>query len=226
MGARRNGSGPKKGSERVKGWIYEVLNPVLEAVEQELAFLANGNVTFQMHDKRLQAIRSIHDYLLSDGRHILRDFVRAERGARARLDEHDGHVADLASAAVSAFDAILRAPGFSDAVDRAFREHLTRCPNDQPTGAFPAERLPELVAENLVNNARVLPWSRTDGPFWEAFRERFSAFARTPEHAELARSRKQIIGADLALKKWLEDTSYRLCKAYDVPAAPLSSSAA
>ncbi len=82
--------GPRRGSRRVEGWVYEVINPILDVLPGEIALLDAGNVTWRFLQRRLEFIRPIAEYLTPDGLHILHDFGRAHADVPKHVQGHGG----------------------------------------------------------------------------------------------------------------------------------------
>ncbi len=92
-----------KGSERVKAWIYAVINPWSEALEVENQLLASGNTTYRWSSDKLEYLRPVAELLSGrSARLILDDLTRAQAGITELVDEHDGLVRELEQAAKSA----------------------------------------------------------------------------------------------------------------------------
>lgn len=216
--------GPRPGSRRVEGWVYEVINPLLDAMHIEMAFLERGNVTWRFLSRSLEHIRSLDAYLPRQGLHILRDFQRANRGVQKRLSRHDELVEALAQAALHAHDWLVGSADFRQRVEHNLAEFMRADPEAaHPGGALSPEQFPDLVAEHVVNQTAQLPPHHTDSRFWDRFGVSFLEFKSGPPFRSLDAARTSLLEYDRTLVDWLEKKSFDLCERYDIPAAPIPS---
>lgn len=215
--------GPRRGSRRVEGWVFEVINPILDALPGEIALLDAGNVTWRFLQRRLEFIRPIAEYLTPDGLHILRDFGRAHADVPGHVKEHDRLVDALTRSAAHAHERLLAREDFRASLSEFLTEYWRRFVDaEKPWGAFSEDQFPALVAEHVVNRTREIPSHHTDSKFWQVFGARLLSFDDDPAFEELDASRKSLANFDRRFAEWLEDKRFALCEEYDIPAAPLS----
>lgn len=212
--------------ERARGWLYWVVNTLLEGIHGELDVVASGSVSFRFYSGRLEHVRPVRSYLSHPSAvHALRDFRRALGPATARLEEHDEAVDLVTACAVAMLDDLTRRPSFLAQVDECLALYATTHPSDPyPGGAFSKERFPSHVAERLVNNVRRGLQGHTDQDFWDEFGERLRAQRVGPSVEALDRARDDLLVRNFDMQSWLEMQSDVLCSIYDLSAAPLPGS--
>ncbi len=223
--AKQDRQEPDRGSPRVEGWVYAVINPLLEAIPIEISFLERGNITWRFYNQQMEYLRPIAGYLTPDGRHILRDFSMANREAKTPLEKHDEFLHVAMKAAQRAHSELVNRKDFLAKVSAALTEFVEAdAKKTYPGGAFPETKFPGLVAEHVVNEVQEIPSHYTDSRFWKRYSGEFLTFAHGLPFEELQRARASLLEHDRSLLEWLEKKSYELCMRHDLPAAPLSGS--
>ncbi len=207
-------------SARAASWVYDVINVFIDALEMEVALLRRGNTSWRFYNQQLEHIRPLSAYLTRDAQHILRDFLNARPAAVERLQRHDDLRSRLEAAATAAAKQVLAESDLRARVEDARKRYLLKYPNDVPTGAYPAERHAELVAEHLINDVKDLPVQYTDAVFWKEHGADFFSVMSTPACHELQKLRQALLSYDEDLVRWLADYSFSLCQEFDIPAAP------
>lgn len=167
--AEKRTRGPQRGSPRVAAWVHEVINPLLQALPMEIAFLESGNATWRFYNGRLEYLRPIDGYIAPEARRILDDFRLANADARKPLARHDELLENLVATAGDAHAVLM---GRQDFVERA-RNRLAeftpiRSGADYPGGAYPEADFPKLVAERVVNAIKEIPSYYADTKFWNS----------------------------------------------------------
>ncbi len=223
--ARLLESGLHRGQRRrAEGWLYWVINPLLDAISGEFDVLRRGGLSYRFYNERLEFIRPISEYLdPPGGRHVLRDYRRAIGEPARRFDLHDAIVVSARDAAIAAHKALVVRAEFQDEVERRLAQFETSHPGapNYPGGAFPRERFADLVAERVVNEVRRIAPDHTDAEFWREHGEALLASATGAEFESLAFEKRRLMICDLELSRWLEAESARLCADFDLPAAPV-----
>jgi hypothetical protein len=215
---------PARGSQRVASWLYEVINPLLDAARMEISFLERGNSTWRFYNSRLEHIHPIAAYLTPEGRHVFRDFQKSNPDAVSPFDQHDRLVERLEKAATEAHARLMAQSNFVDMARQALTEFMSVPSPDFPGGAFPQETFPALVGERVTNAVRELGSHYTDSKFWRHFGPQFLQFRVQSNFGELDVARDELLKSNQSLVDWLEKKSFQLCSRYDVPAAPLLAS--
>jgi hypothetical protein len=215
---------PEKGSERVKAWVYAVLNPIIESLRRETALLRTGNLSWRLHTKRCEYIRPIEDLIDPAHLPILEDFLAEDPTFRERFREHDVALATLGEAATESFQKLVQAPIFQGRVDQLLREYETSRQTGNPNRPDLldiATKVPEYVAENLINNAGSLPRHHTMHAFWENFGPQFTTFKDRGTFKATEMASRNLLQTSEKLRLDLESLRLSLCREYDIPAAPI-----
>lgn len=206
---------PPNHSERVKAWIYAVINPWTEACEFENAFLTRRCASFRWRKNRLEHIRDVKSHLLSGAALILEDLERFNHDARFLRVEHDAFVPKILGASNALMDLLRVAPD----VDASIRA----CTDMNPEAARAISTDPAVVKstllEDVVNNEQELSDQYSDSALWNKCREELLRF-RTgaaadgldASLAELERFNNKSIDA-------LRKLRWALVDKYDVPPA-------
>src|SRR6266567_8554570 len=66
-------------NERFKAWVYTVINPVLEELRIESAFLQNKNWTYRFHSGELEFVRPVAAYVEFRSQPNLEDFLESNQ---------------------------------------------------------------------------------------------------------------------------------------------------
>jgi hypothetical protein len=214
-------------SKRAESWVHSLLNPLHDAIELEIRSLKRRDVTWDIDWMALTRILPIGGYLVGDSHHILRDFLAENAAAAAGFEKHDVGVRRIEEAAREAFQALCSRPPFGERVRLRLAEFMAgKPPSEVPHGTYGADRMTEIVAENVINRRSVLPTTRTDAKFWQCYRAEFEELAGEATLATLDAAREALLVDDGELLRWIEHKSLELCRQYDIPAAPFSRSVA
>lgn len=207
-------------SLRAASWVYDVINVFIDALEMEATLLRRGDTSWRFYNEQLEHIRPLSAYLTRHAQHIFRDFLIARPGVAEKLGPHDDLRSRVEAAATAAAREILTETDLRTRVDDARKRYLLKHPKDVPTGAYPAAKHAELVAEHLVNEVKELSSNYTDAVFWKEHSPEFAGLANTPACQELRRLRQSLLSYDLSVVQWLVGYSSELCEQFDIPAAP------
>jgi len=209
--------GPQPGSPRVQSWIRTVLNPLIEAVEYELQLLGRGSLTWRFHARRSEHLGPIGAYV-SDSRRALEDLLRARPKIEPPLVEHDRLLGVAVQQAGRAFDSLISSPDFVTQVNAKLTEFGTgQHRGARPSGAYEPDKMPDLVAERVVNNDDAMVGRRyTDAEFWNTNRAAFMAMAVGPEFEGLRSAIEALRQHDVNLLDQLKDWHFELVEEYDV----------
>src|ERR1035441_683016 len=94
----------KLGRERVKAWIYTVINPILDGLTIEGAFLEKKNWTFRRYNRELEFIRPISSFMSYQSRPNWEDFTASSPDAKVKIDSRDVQRDELRETCRVAFD--------------------------------------------------------------------------------------------------------------------------
>jgi hypothetical protein len=213
------------------------VNPLIEALDQEIRFLLIRNVTWRFWNRSLEFIGPPLAYLDASGRLILDDLIRSVRARRTlapkhvdldkRLSRHGELINAVLEAAAAYHDWLLRQPELRTIVSEALAEYVRAAPPHAPPvwGSFREDQLPELVANNLVNHVGDLPFDRTDAAFWKVcsrlLRGRIPPNPGPDEFVRLNEACDRAARDAHGLVESLEDLRFGLCEEFDIPAAPM-----
>jgi hypothetical protein len=222
----RPGKQRKPRKERVKAWIYSVINPILDGLAIEAGFLEKGNWTFRRYNRDLEFIRPIPNFVTYQSRPNWDDFTLSNPAAMEKIDRRDDQRKELRDACRAAFDSLVAKPDFVEKVDECFRVFEVEAPGETSRLTHPAVKPHEVIAELVVNNRAGVPDHTGIYPFWSRFREELMRFRAGVEFDNADQ-------AGLELRKRSEDLSLELSKTrsdlaaeYDVPWAPYPDGAA
>jgi hypothetical protein len=224
MGASNTQARPKD-SRRVESWVYAVLNPLIEAVSREVAFLEDGNLTWRNYSRHCEHIRPIVEYLAGDQLPVYGDFLANEQaGFKDRFVEHDRKLAATEAAATDAYRVLIEPEAFQNQIEQSLEEYESRVSSREPgyrESLIPtAESLARAVAELLVNRADDLPYHHSTKQFWQDHREQFQRFRKDPAFGALSRAATAFRESSRTLKDDLVSHRLHLCHSYDIPPAP------
>ena len=216
-----------KDSKRVESWVYGVLNPLIDAVIREVAFLEEGNLTWRNYSRHCEQIRPIVEYITGDQLPVYGDFLANEQaGFKDRFVEHDRKLAATEAAATDAYHVLIEPQAFEKQIEQSLEEFESRAHSREagyresliPT----AESLARAVAELLVNRADDLPYHQSTKKFWQDYREQYQRFRKDPAFGALNRAATALKESSRALKDALLSHRLDLCRVHDIPAEPPS----
>lgn len=217
---------PGRGSERVKAWVYTILNPVIDSLRRETDLLKIGNLSWRVHSRRCEYIRPISELIDPHQQPNLEDFLAEHPTFDDRFGQHDSALTDLEKATSESVQALLRAPNFQEQVKHCLANYEALLPHN-PTYPDLLEvrgKIAEYVAEFIANNTRSLPRHYTLYAFWKECAEGFqgysAGFDETKHHNVRGRSR-ELLAISEQLRVDLEALRLTLVREYDIPAAPI-----
>ena len=132
--------------------------------------------------------------------------------AREALLEH------AVALARSACDDLAARDGFSATVFDKLAAYTAagQRPGD-PCGTWPTDKLPWLMAENVVNNIAELPTNRTDHAFWAQFGEDFRALGSGGRLEALRTAVQGLTDYAVSLREMIASWRFALCQACGIP---------
>jgi hypothetical protein len=214
---------PEKGSERVKAWVYAILNPVIEALRRETGLLKSSNLSWRFHTKRCEYIRPVEELIDPSHLPILDDLLAEDPILQERFREHASEISRLEESAARFFQGLIQAAPFREQVSRCLEEYSVAVRASNPT--YPdldaVSRTPEYVAEYLVNNIKSLPRHHTMYAFWQRFEPEFSEFKKRETFTRTGEAAGRLSRVSERLQSDLESLRLTLCREYDIPAAPI-----
>lgn len=196
-----------KGSERVKAWIYAIINPWSEALEVENQLLASGNTTYRWSTQGLEFIRPVAEHLAGRGaRLVLDDFVRGQPAAAELVQHHDQAVKALAEAVAAEHARLVADPGFQQDIQRL------RSPTD-----LTIEELVRWAAQRIINNGRDVSQRWEDYGFWKKHETTLLTYRENA--TDVLSAMESLRKANDDVLKQLAEIRAQLVESYDVPPA-------
>lgn len=213
-------------NERFKAWVYTVINPVLEGLRIESAFLRKKNWTFRFYSGELEFVRPLDEYVEFAAKPNLEDFLESNQEDRRIMAGRDQARNVLREECRGAHAYLVG--------QEAFREKVSSC-GDQFTGAgefrlevthMPREEFHKLVAEWIVNNIRSLPEHYGTSRFWSQFGNDLMAFRNGEVFQQADQAGALLQRGNDEVSARLRETRKQIAEEHDVPFAPYSESLA
>jgi hypothetical protein len=214
-----------KHTRRVASWVYAVLNPLIDSVGREVAYLEEGNLTWRNFSRHCEHMRPIVEYIEPGQLPVYGDFLANEQaGFKSRFSEHDRKLGATEAAASDAYRVLIQPEAFQKQIEQSLEEYESRVSSREsgyresliPT----ADSLARAVAELLVNRADELPYHHSTKRFWQDHREQFQRFRKDPAFGALNRAATAFKESSTLLRDALVSHRLDLCSSYDIPAAP------
>jgi len=236
----------RKGTERVKAWIYSVLNPLMEDLRAENKLLAKKNITWRYQTAEMEFIKKARDLISPSARPNYDDLLRSRPDLQPSMAERDAKVETLQQAAHTCWKFLTDDDWFQSHTElnlqtwlnegnpypdlpRRVKDYTQKILQEwteeglsYPGGAVPKEEFWLQVAEYVMNNIQTLPYHYSSQKFWHRFQMIFLIFRHAPTFSELEKAILKLQRANEKLIETLDLTRSQLCEEYDVPAAPIS----
>jgi hypothetical protein len=215
---------PGRGSERVKAWLYAIMNPLIDSFRREAELLRVGNLSWRVHSRRCEYIRPVTELVDFDQRPNLEDFLAENPTFRERFAEHDSGVMAVEEATALFVRDLLATLPFQQRVAqyRGDYEASERSSNPSlPDLSDLSSKIPDYIAEFIVNNTMSLPGHYTLYPFWVAYATKFEDYFLSFRESPAATAAQKLTTTSEQLSRNLEALRLDLCREYDIPAAPI-----
>jgi len=216
----RSERGGRNGSERVKAWVYSVLNPLMEALRAESLALSKKYITWRYTSAEMEFIVPTRDLISPTARPNYDDLLRGYPELKPPMLRRDEKVSALLESALKCWEHLTRYKFLQPIVENYLKQWSEEG-NPYPGGAVPKDEFWLLIAELLTNNAGDLPFHYTTKPFWSRFRQNILPLRAGLPFSELEKSITELKKTDEALIESLDQARSNLCDEYDIPAAPL-----
>lgn len=210
----------RKGSERVKAWIYSVLNPLMEALRAENKLLSKKNITWRYHTGETEFILPTRNLIPPSARPNYDDLLRGCPDLKPPMGGRDEKVRALFQAACDCWKHLTQFSLLRQIVEGQLKQ-WTEEGNPYPGRAVPEEEFWLLIAEHLMNNVEELPYHYSNRAFWSRFRQNLLALRVGPSFSQLEKPIAELEKSNGALIETLDQVRSRLCEEYDIPAAPV-----
>ena len=209
----------RKGTERVKAWIYSVMNPLMEDLRAENKLLSKKNITWRYQTASMEFILSTRDRISPAVRPNYDDLLRGLPALRQEMEKRDEKVETLLHAASECWKQLIAC--FRPQVEQCLKQWKEEG-NPYPGGGTPEEEFWLLITEQVINNVEELPAHYTSRDFWSRFRADFLTFRSGHHFSQLEQTIAELKQANKILIETLDQIRSQLCEEYDIPAAPIS----
>ena len=218
-------STPKRQLRRVAAWIYAVINPVLESLQDELSFLDEGNLTWRANSGRCERIRNIQEYVDTKQWPNYFDFCSEHDAFKSSFHKHDNDLKRVNSEAKSLYDFLLSSPLFSQTLAahlQSYEDQRASIGPQAPSFINSRSDIPKAFWEYVINNTRVLPSHYLYSYLWNFKTAELLAYRNDPKFAPLLQAAGVLGQQSAVLKAELEEHRLSLSRQFDVPAAPVA----
>lgn len=209
----------RKGSERVKAWVYSVINALLEALRAENTLLTARNITWRYHIRKMEFILSTRDHIPPSARPNYDDLLRGYADLKPQVEQRDLTLKVLSQVALECWEHLTKYNLLRPAVEGQLKQWKEEG-NPYPGGAVPEEEFWLLIAEHVMNNAEELPHHYSNRAFWSRFKQNLLAFRGGGPFSKLEKSIANLMKSNETLVDRLDLARARFCEDYDIPAAP------
>ncbi|MGE0820876.1 MAG: hypothetical protein AB7G75_00420 [Candidatus Binatia bacterium] len=209
----------KKSTERVKAWIYSVMNPLMEDLLAENTLLSKKNITWRYQTMEMEFIQRAREHISPSLRPNYDDLLRGMPILKPQMEERDEKVEMLFQIAQECWQQLVSQLHFQ--VEQSLLQ-WEKEGNPYPGGGTPEGGFFQLVAEYVMNNIEELPAHYTSRTFWSRFRADFLVFRSGHNFSRLEQTLAELKQANEALIETLDQTRSELCEEYDIPAAPIN----
>lgn len=210
----------RKRSERVKAWMYSVLNPLMEALRAETLSLSKKNITWRYSTDGMEFIVATRELIQPSLRPNYDDLLRGYAVVKPQMEDRDKKFETLRGQASNCWKQLTEYTDFRHVVGNQLKQWRDEG-NSYPGGAIPEEEFWLLIAEHILNNAAELPFYYTNRPFWSRFGQSLLALRVGQPFSQLEKSTVELKKSDETLIKFLDQSRSNLCEQYDIPAAPV-----
>jgi hypothetical protein len=219
----------------VEAWVYAVLNPLIESLGREVFLLSKGNLSWRFHSRKCEYIRPICDYIDISQRPNYEDFLAdpLNPAFQEKFEAHDRALTEVEASASRFSRGLIQADLFVEKMQESLKDYESFARGNPPCWYDESmrESFPRAVAELVVNRIDALPEHYGTAKFWGKYRDKFDLSGQEFEPYGQRQSFQALVQARDALQnladKLLQDLNTHrqlLCRAYDIPAAPIPES--
>lgn len=172
----------KKIGRNIVGSRFDtVINPSLHGLSAERKLLSKRNWTWRFEQQGLLSIAHVESSIAFEALDNLDQFLNlgpsGAKESRPKIDLHDESADRLTKGCRTFHNAVKDSPELATIYESAKRdEALFRQPGqgfDSLFGAYPPARHLDVLAEDIVNGAGLLPNYYTTAPLWNKYRDEF-----------------------------------------------------
>jgi hypothetical protein len=216
---------PRVGPRIVRAWFDTVFNPLIPALDLELALLSKRNWTYSFAPLTLELVRPIRRRVREEAEANLDQVLQLNAALAANAQTHDVAVERLLSSVAALHGALVANHDFVDLCNSLMApERLLELGINERReifGAYPESDRFKLIAQNVVNGTSELPSHYSTAKFWNFNRERLLQSMTLPNVREHYAATVQV-GDHLAsvsrtLLNQLKELRLELSLRHDVP---------
>ncbi|MBI1762244.1 MAG: hypothetical protein HYR56_12500 [Acidobacteria bacterium] len=212
------------GPNIVRAWFDTVINPLLQAFEQEQEFLTRQNWSWRYLPQQLEFFRHTQAYLDTWMRGNAEQFFDFHQEIKSAAAEHDEAVDWLADACRQLHDTLIQSAALQTIYQKTTTPESLAELGVKLTdlfGGYPLENHLASLAQHIVNNLGELQSYYTTSPLWNRHRDEFLAVlkdASIKPHYEATCQRGAALRlATSKLVELLKNCRLTLSLEYDVP---------
>lgn len=199
-------------TKRLESWIYNIINPIITGLKDEIYLLENKNLTWRFYNKKAEYIFPIENYVGAMYANTYRHFLLEYPDYENLFNEHDNLLCKAEVMANELLDKFNRNAKFVDFVNSIVK--------DYPKDDFSKKNVNNLVIQHLINEVDFLPSHHGISEFWEKYRKEFYSFKDVSFH-DFCIAKQNLAKFTKDLLDKIEYHSFEICKEYDIPADPL-----
>jgi hypothetical protein len=203
---------PSRGSERVKSWLYAIVNPWIEVMTFEESRLLAGQISFRAGSRRLEHLRPLRAQLRHDSGAILDDLARVYPEVRDWEREHDELLAQLTVAATGFYDSLETRPELSSQIAHWSQGHQN---------VLSLDAIQTTIRQHIVNNASSIDSQDATQFLWNPHRQEWLRLREDEAATAMTTATKVLRDSDLVAREGLEKLRWHLVDQFDIPAARL-----
>jgi hypothetical protein len=217
----------RPGPRIVRTWLDTVINPLVQALQDEVILLERRNWTLASRPSRLELIRPVREHLSYESSENLDQLTRSVGDPlRDLIDRHDELAERLQHDVVSIHSLLAGNAEFRSLCDSLLSsERLadSGLRSEDVFGACPPEERYDLLAQYVVNSTGALSAHYSTAKFWNRNRQELLKTRDFPDvrerYSSLVDLGESLAKAADALMAALRDLRDQLSLEYDVPLA-------
>lgn len=214
------------GPNTVRAWFKTVINPLIEALEQQEYYLKSDNRSWDGYGRRLvmqPIVKSISRNFLPNFNHIITFYPTLQ----VLSDQHSEALEFLRAKCEVLFNALIQHPELIQKVQEIRTDSQKNGMDDRHQERLysflrrPEEDIIRLASDNIINHIQSHYGMRTDYEFWEQYRNDFLPILNDTGISPLEKQTNEAGASLLALVtnllEELESIRKNLSEGYDVP---------
>ncbi len=218
---------PGRGSERIKAWVYAVMNPLIDSFRRETELLKIGDLSWRVHSRHCEYIRPVAELIDFDQRPNLEDFLAENPTFRQRFAEHDSVIIEVEQTTTLFVRDLLASPKFQERVTQCLKDYESSERSSHPTYPDLSDNLsglPSRIPDHLAEFREphdVLAYALYSLPFLGCVCWKIQRFFFQLHAIPSGQRGQKLMTISENLRIDLESLRLALCREYDIPAAPI-----